>query len=929
MKRCFVFCFFSLVLACLDLFAQQQRQELPPLESFPMENAHWKVSYNARGLNGLVSKHDPFQSNLIGGEWGDVMLVYKVKDGVWMRTNTSYNRFNPVREMKANAQAGTVSYKDVGMGNFVEMTQTFALDGEVLRWKIDIVNNSDYPIEVGDLSYTFPTRSGRSGGTDRNAIFQGSFFRHAYVSGDASYTYFTRLTGDAPYFLLTVDPGTQLEYFDPQRFYIYSGKSGSEEVRGTWRQEHTRGWLQPKGKAGDKMSFGFTMHIADSYQQMKQKLVESRSIDVDVAPGMTVPNTQKAKFAINTLCSIDAIVPEFPAQTTVKYIGKKGNHTHIYEVEFRKLGENMLTVKFDGGRKTYLEFFSCESPEIITKKRSSFLVNRLQFRDPSKWWNGLYGIYDMKVGILRGPDNPDIYDDVTPYVLASDDPILGRAPFIASKNVVFPNDEEIASLEYHLKHFVWGGLQRTDKETPYPYGVYGTPNWFINRDTVLRKHYTAYRLDKLRLWRTYDYGHMIMLWWHAYQIAKLYPEKCTFMTADQYLEVAFRTSLAFFHYPPQLDGDYYEPFKWGNYNELVIIDMIDELEAKGLKEKAAELRHEWEKKAKWFIYDEPYPYSSEFVTDRTAFESTYFLAKYGIQNDMKPDTNLWFDPNADKWYSHPVVTKAAARDFMERQLYAALSCRNTLETQWYKLGGDASMSYMARMGATGIIDYGYRYADDPYFWLRLGFAGHINPFGLANTGTPESNYGYWFPGKEKDGAIGQAFISYKFGGMANWGRAQSSRGAWEYDMEGDLGWCAITRTAVTMLVDDPIFGWMVYGGNLNEEPNRFAVYSDDAARIRFRVVNDNIRVGLELERDNISGTRPIIVNKDMKSMELTLENGVNYKHTTRIKVDAKGASNPRLTADGKNISSKRDRYGNWIFDVPVDKSETLLKMTWR
>ena len=31
------------------------------------------------------------------------------------------------------------------------------------------------------------------------------------------------------------------------------------------------------------------------------------------------------------------------------------------------------------------------------------------------------------------------------------------------------------SLEYYLEHFVWGGLQRTDDETPYPYGVYGRP----------------------------------------------------------------------------------------------------------------------------------------------------------------------------------------------------------------------------------------------------------------------------------------------------------------------------------------------------------------------------------------------------------------------------------------------------------------------
>ena len=925
MKRFFILCFLSILLSP-SLSAQQRQQAAQRLETHRMENAHWKVGYTANGINSLESVKDPYQANLLSGELGDVMLVYKVKDGVWMRTNTSYNRFNPVREMKANAQTGTVSYKDVGMGNFVEMTQTFRLDGEVLHWNIDIANNSKYPIEVGDLSITFPLQSGR-GGSDRNSVFEKNYNRHSYVSGDASFLYFTRVNGEAPYFLLTVDPGTKLEFSDNSRLFIHSGKTGRDDTRGTWRQEHTSGWLQPAGSGKDKLSFGFTLHISDTYQQMKEQIVASRSVNVEVAPGMTVPITQKAKFALNTLCSIESVVAEFPATTTIQYLEKKGANTHIYEVEFKKLGENLLTVHFDGGRKTYLEFYCCESPEIITKKRSSFLVNSQQHREPSKWYNGLFGVYDMVKGELLGPDNPQMFDDTRNYYIGSDDPVLGKAPFLASKNAVFPNDKEIASLEYYLKHFVWGGMQRTDKETPYPYGVYGTPNWYINRDTVLRKHYTAYSLDKLRLWRTFDYAHVAMLWWHMYQIAKFYPEKCTFMTADQYLEAAYRTAKAFYVYPVELDGGYYEPFKWGCYNELLTVDIIDELEARGLKAKAADLRAEWEKKAKWFIYDEPYPYSSEYVTDRTAFESSYFLAKYGVLNDMKPDTNLWFDPNANKWYSHPVVTKAAARDFMERQLYAALACRSTLETQWFKLGGDNSFSYMARMGSSAILDYGYRFAEDPYEWLRLGYAGHIGPFGLVNTGTPETNYGFWFPGKDKDGALGQNFISSKVG--RNWGGTDELRGPSRYCGEGDLGLCAITRTAVTMLVNDPIFGWTAFGGNLTEDTSRFSVYSDDGARIRFRIVNDNIRVGLELDRDNISGTQPVIVNKDLKSMELKLENGSGNKHTTRITVDMKGASNPRLTADGKNISSKRDRYGNWIFDVPVEKSEALLKMTWR
>jgi hypothetical protein len=367
----------------------------------------------------------------------------------------------------------------------------------------------------------------------------------------------------------------------------------------------------------------------------------------------------------------------------------------------------------------------------------------------------------------------------------------------------------------------------------------------------------------------------------------------------------------------------------------VIVDLINELEAKGFPEKAAELRAEWEKKAKYFIYDDRYPYRSEYATDRTAFESTYFLAKYGVQHEMQPDENLWFDRNAQKWHSHPVVTQEKARDFMERQHYAGLACRGYLEKQWFILGGDFNRSsdgsvhsYMARMGGTGILDYGYRFAENPYEWIRLGYASYLGPYCVVNTGTPESDYGYWYPGKEKDGAMGQALTTVKFG--RPWILTEESRGPWRFCGEGDLGMCAITRTAVAMLVEDTIFGWTIFGGNMSEEKKQFLVYPDDGTRTRFRIVNDKLRLGLELERDNWSATRPILVDKDMKGMELTLDNGTGNRHTTRLLLDAKGASAPRLLADGKRIAtSTRDKYGNYVFEIPVSEPQTTLNVTWK
>ena len=264
----------------------------------------------------------------------------------------------------------------------------------------------------------------------------------------------------------------------------------------------------------------------------------------------------------------------------------------VYEVAFKKLGENMLTITHDGGRKTYLEFFVTEPMETLIKKRAAFLVNRQQISDPSKWWNGVYGIYDMKAKVTRTIDDPDIFLDRMVYALTCDDPGLSKAPYIAEKNVIVPRSRhEIESLEYYIKNFVWGGLQRRDDEKPYPYGVYGTPNWYINRDPragattrrQLANGATAIAdLNKEHVWRSYDYPHVVMLYFHMYQIAKMYPEMSKYLDAAGYLNRAWETARAFYTYPYEIYPSYYDTYKWGLYNELVVLDLIDALRARGL-----------------------------------------------------------------------------------------------------------------------------------------------------------------------------------------------------------------------------------------------------------------------------------------------------------------------------------------------------------
>lgn len=912
--------FFALIALILFIFISCSPQPQEETTENVLSNEDWRVEYDRRGVTALINKNDPYQASVINGRL-DADVRFRMNEGVWQTVFTARQVDFTEDGLDMEESEGSLHVTNYIEGMPFELDQSFTLNGDALDWDIIIENKMGYEVEIGDIFVEIPRSSTPS--YEQTDLFERGFLRHLFIEGDGSFLFFTKRSGNPPYLIVTVKPGTNLEYYKDDTYYINSGYTGGNQ-EGNWRQPHTFNKLAPAGQGKDKLTYGFRMQWAKDYQELREIIYKNDLLDIRVVPGMSLPQDLEATFAIHTQTTIDSIVAEYPKETSIAYKGEKQEDYHLYGVDFDRLGENMLTVYFDGGRKTYLEFFSTEPVETLLKKRTDFIVKKQFHKDPSLWYDGLFSIWDMKASVLRGPDNTDgVFEGWSGYRVASDDPILGIPAFLASVNAVYPNDEEIEALEYHLERFVWGGLQRTDEET-YPYGVHGVPNWKVARDTMLRAKIENRRLNIIKIWRTFDYPHMFMLYYHMYQIAERYPDKVNYLDADGYLERAWQTARAFFEYPYEI-YPVYEIYKWGNYNEMLLPDLIATLEKKGRQEEADFLRKEWEKKAKYFIYDDPYPYASEFATDRTAFESSYALAKYGATTDMQPDEKLWYDKNEEIWRSHPNVSKEGAMDFMERQLYASLATRGWLEAAYYRLGSDirddARMSYMSRMGGWAVLDYGIQFAEDPYEWLQHGYASYLASYCMMNTGTPDSDYGFWAPGKINDGALGQAFLPIKHD--RTWMGYEEDRGPWRYDSEENLGMGAVTRMAATILADDPLFGWIAYGGKLDMDDSAFKLYPRDGVRIRFWYIDDYQRVGVELDRDGFSREEPIVVSKEGKQMKFTLENRTGDTHSTRLKLSAGDASDWSLSLNGEPVQGTPDGK-DVVFELAVNTEKQFI-----
>ncbi len=877
-----------------------------------LENGKIRATVSSKGITSLTSPGDKFQADIINPRtpWGRVKLVYKSGNGDWKEmtdTAKTIKSMTPSSVVLASAEKG----------NPVNFSQYFTLNSKGIDFDITVNNRGHTSLEIGDLAITLPWRT--PSGENAENIFEKCFTKHHYISGNGSFIFFTKPSGDPPFIMVLPKKGTKLEYFDDAgeyKVYIHSFVAGNAIKSGTWRQEYTNLMLNPAtGKPS--VTYGFKLLWADSFDDMRQILYDEGLFDIRLIPGMTIPTDLTAKFSLHTKNKIDSIVPEFKSKTTLKFLSEKQPGHFVYEVGFKKLGENMLTVYYGKGEKTYLEFFSTEPLETLIKKRSSFIVNSTQHLDTTKWYKGLYSAYDMKNGVLRGPDNTDGFDGWWGYVLASDDPGLCKAPYVAAKNVYFPDDKEIASVEYYLKEFVWNGLQRTDKDVPYPYGIYGVPNWKEARDPVARAKISNTNLDKMHIWRSYDYPHIVMLYYHMYEIAKMYPDKVHYLDAKGYLERAYQTARAYFIYPYEI-LPWYETYKWGCYNELVIERLIADLTSEGRIKESDWLRGEYEKKVKYFVYDDKYPFRSEYAIDRTAFESSYAFAKYGTLNEMKPDHNLWYNKNDSVWMSHPVVKKEDSRKFMDKQNSAGLAVRGWLETSYYQLGADNSMSYMARMGGWSILDYGINFAEKPNDWLQLGYASYLCSFSLMNTGTPESNYGFWFPGKQNDGAMGWAFMEAKHGNA--WIRKEMDRGAWIYDGEADLGNGAIFRMAQSILNYDPVFGWIAYGGTFRQTNSGFSILPKDGVRNRFSIVADNQRITITLNRDGFAKEKEIIVSKNLRAISMPIENRSGNEHITSVEIENHTGKKVSLKLDSKQQEMKCSAGGITTFDIRITGS---------
>ena len=129
--------------------------------------------------------------------------------------------------------------------------------------------------------------------------------------------------------------------------------------------------------------------------------------------------------------------------------------------------------------------------------------------------------------------------------------------------------------------------------------------------------------------------------------------------------------------------------------------------------------------------------------------------------------------------------------------------------------------------------------------------------------------------------------------------------------------CAITRTAATILAQDPLFGWTLYGGNLQDDSKSFRFIPEDGVQRCLYLISDKQRIGLSINRGHWSETVPVSISKNLHVVQATVQTG--GKSVELIFERLKGKGSPTVRANGTRLQPTIDKYGRYVYQLPSNE----------
>lgn len=344
-----------------------------------VSNKYFNLRFSSAGITSLKRSPRLSETDFIlkGKTLGDIIVRYRMLNGEWQDFITT--QMADTRTIKTAREGGTpqqiIVYNGSGWYDYyadLEFTNRLRLEEDSLFWTLHFRNVTHKPIEIGDLLLPLPFNTKKM--EEKIETETKPLVMHSFISGHGSYIYWVPIQSKGPYLVMTplekcplFEPAqternfaaVKLEYLDAKGVYIHSAlKDEADREKGRdWDLPRTSHTLTPKFTPGDEITYGFKFRWADNYEEARQILYEEGLFDINTHPGTTLSKDDSVTISFRTKNTIESITPQHPDRTQIENLGEKEGDTHIYKVKFSRLGKNLLTINYSGGRKMFMRFF--------------------------------------------------------------------------------------------------------------------------------------------------------------------------------------------------------------------------------------------------------------------------------------------------------------------------------------------------------------------------------------------------------------------------------------------------------------------------------------------------------------------------------------------------------------------------------------------
>jgi uncharacterized protein DUF5695 len=828
---------------------------------------------------------------------GDLTLRLRFgESGEWRNYSTATRR-QPVTTLAA--REGVLAAADLAptLASDIplQIIREWILESGKLVLRFTLKNRSHTDVEIGALGIPMIFNNVLNDRSLDDAHAKCSFY-DPYIGEDAGYVQVTRLSGRGPALLVVPDGRTPFEAYNPildranqwgappvftdptprgitfEGFYEWMVHSEAYAER-EWKDAQP--WnpaTSLKLAPGEATTYGVRFLLSDSIHNLEKTLADNgRPVAVGV-PGYVLPQGLDARLFLKYTSVPKSITVDPVGAIEIQHQAPTPHGWQAYGLSAKSWGRARVTVTYADGTSQAISYFLTKPEVAAVADMGHFLTNQQWFTDTRDPFHRAPSVMSFD----REVQNIVLQDSRVWIAGLSDEGGAGSWLATAMKELVDPNQGEIAKLEQFVDGVVDGGLQF--KDGPHVYGVrkslfYYQPDQMppaFYRNDFDWKTWTSWNKQASEaVDRSYDYPHVAALYWVLYRLARDRQGLVSHHPWNWYLSHAYETSMAMTNFASGLA-------EFGQMEGDIFLQILLDLKSEGMTSEAAALEAKMRQRAdRW--KGQAYPYGSEMPWDSTGQEEVYAWTKYFGYND-KADVTLnailGYDPAIPHWGYN-----GSARRYWDF-IFAAKYRR--LERQLHHYGSGLNAIPL-------LIEY--REHPDDFYLLRVGYAGTMGV--LTDI--------------DRDG-----FLAAAFHGFPDMLRPDP--------LSGDNGpnFFGYAWNTATYLVQHREFGWLAFGGNLTQHGSTVSVTPLDVARQRVYIAP----LGLWLTLDS-GQFEKLDLNLQAGNLRITLASANPSMHEALLRIEQP----TRISGIGAYEPAEKFKKvrGAWV--VPLDAQIRSLELS--